>query len=138
VKNIAGFTLSLLLALSSAAGAGAASPAPAGTAAASAVVAPAARAKEWLNRLQTGKIDRSQLTAAVSKGLTDALVAQLADKLGPLAAPLSMVEIEKHVVAQDTAYVYKVEFANDTTLYFIFALDTASGKISGLRFTNAE
>lgn len=137
MKNIV--SAALVLALSLPAGAAlAASPAPAVSPAAIASATPAVRAKEWLHRLQTGTIDRTQLTDKMSTLLTDATAATLAGQIGPLGEPLSMTPYQTKVVAGDTAYVYKVEFANDTTLYFIFVLDTASGKISGLRFSNAE
>lgn len=135
VKKFVVCAFALLLSIGSVGLAGAASPA---SPAASPAATPAARAKEWLGRIQTGNIDRSQLTPALSKSFTAALVGQLSEKIGPLGSPLSMVEVEKHVDAKDRAYVYKVEFANDTTLYFVIAFDVASNRISGLRFTNAE
>lgn len=97
-----------------------------------------ARAKEWLNRLQTGSIDRSQLTSAVSDELNDQLVKATQDKLAPLGTPVAFTPADVHHVNGQTAYVYKVDFKNDTTIYFIFVLDDGSGKISGLRFSNAQ
>jgi hypothetical protein len=103
-----------------------------------AVVTPTTRATEWLHRLQTGTIDRTQLIPAVDQGLTPAVVTQVAGQLGPLGDPVAMKLVEtKAPVAGNTAYIFKVDFKNDSTVYFIFVLDT-SGKISGLRFSNAE
>jgi len=103
-----------------------------------AAATPTARATEWLHRLQTGKIDRTQLTPAVDKGLTVTVVERLEDELGPLGDPVALNLTEtKPPVAGNTPYIFKVDFKNDATIYFIFVLDT-SGKISGLRFSNAE
>ena len=103
-----------------------------------ATATPTTRATEWLHRLQTGTIDRAQLTPAVDKGLTASVVEQLADKLGPLGDPVAVKLTEtKPPVAGNTSYIFKVDFKNDATVYFIFVLD-ATGKISGLRFSNAE
>jgi len=103
-----------------------------------AVMTPTARATEWLHRLQTGTIDRTQLTPAVDRGLTAAVVTRLANQLGPLGDPVAMKLTEtKPPVAGNTPYIFKVDFKNDSTVYFIFVLDP-NGKISGLRFSNAE
>lgn len=136
MKNIVCAALVLALSLPAAAVL-AASPTPAVSPAATASATPATRAKEWLHRLQTGSIDRAQLTDAMSALLTDATVASVAAQVGPLGDPLSMKLTESKTASGNTAYIYKVEFANDSTLYFVFVLD-ADGKISGLRFSHAE
>jgi len=106
--------------------------------AAPAAMTPTARATEWLHRLQTGTIDRTQLTPAMNKGLTAAVVEQLENQLGPLGDPVAMKLSEtKPPFAGNTSYIFKVDFKNDATVYFIFVLD-ATGKVSGLRFSNAE
>jgi hypothetical protein len=44
----------------------------------------AARAKDWLHQIQTGKIDRSQLTDKMNAALTDSMLAQVSAQLAPL------------------------------------------------------
>lgn|GEM_PF-1843584 len=125
-----------------------ATPAPAASAAASsaptAVPAPAAtadpaitaRAQEWLHRIQTANLDRSQLTPEADAAFTDSLIKQVAAQVGPLGDPVSFTFVNSKVVSPNTAYVYKVSF-KDTAFYYIFAL-AASGKISGLRLVPAQ
>jgi hypothetical protein len=95
-----------------------------------------ARALEWLRRLQTGSIDRSQLNAAVNGLLTDALTKSVAAQVGPLGTPTSFTLFDRRSVAGTTAYMYRATFAS-SSLFFVFGLDQA-GKISGLRFLPAN
>lgn len=115
-----------------------ASATPAASPAAGAPAVPAedpavtARAKEWLHRLQTGNIDRLQLTDLVNSGLTPTTIKQLADKFGPLGDPVRFVYEGTQVVAGDNvAYIYGVTFKTGAITY-IFVLDK-NGKISGLQ-----
>jgi hypothetical protein len=94
-----------------------------------------ARALEWLRRLQTGSIDRSQLNAAVNGQLTETLTKSVAAQVGPLGTPTAFALFDRRSVAGTTAYMYRATFAS-SSLFFVFALDQA-GKISGLRFLPA-
>jgi hypothetical protein len=101
-------------------------PRPVPIPAASAAVLPAApaimlRAREWFHRMQTGDIDRTQLTTAVSTEYTDALVKTVATMTGALGDPNGFT------------YIDKLDFAS-SSLYFLFTLDGAD-KISGLRLS---
>jgi hypothetical protein len=97
-----------------------------------------ARAIDWLHRLQVGNIDRSQLTNDVNAQLTDAVAKSITQKLGPLGDSVGFSPVDVQRNKGQTAYIYRVDYAHDTTLYFFFVLDDGSGKISGLRFSNAE
>lgn len=97
-----------------------------------------ARAIDWLHRVQVDKIDRSQLTSEVNAQLTAAVAKSMADKLGPLGDSVGFSPADIQHSKGQTAYIYKVDYPRDTTLYFIFVLDDSSGKVSGLRFSNAQ
>jgi hypothetical protein len=113
--------------------------APAGAQSASPSAAPdvAARAKEWLHRIQTGDIDRSQLTDQMNAALTPDVIKNLSSQLGPLGEPQSFTFVGQQSVPGDiTAYVYSVTFKS-TTLTEVFALDK-DGKVAGIRFPAAQ
>jgi hypothetical protein len=141
-------TLSLLLSLSVVAGAVADTPSsPSPTASPSATASPAsgqdagtdvdARAKEWLHRLQTGDIDRSQLDEAMNAALTPAVIKGLSAKFAPLGDPQSFTPLGQQIVPGDRmAYVYTVVFKT-TTLNEVFVLDK-DGKIAGIQFPPAQ
>lgn len=95
-----------------------------------------ARAKEWLHRVQTGTIDRTQLNAQMNAQLTDAVGKQASTQFGPLGDPTGFTLVDVRTVAGNTAYMYKATFAS-SVLYWLFALDQ-SAKISGLRFLPAR
>lgn len=94
-----------------------------------------ARAKSWLQQLQAGKIDRSQLTPKVNALLTDALVAQVSSQLAPLGTPSSFTLAEKQKTPAGLAYVYLLKFAPGN-LHEILVIDNG-GKIAGLFFKPA-
>lgn len=98
----------------------------------------AARAKEWLHRLQTGDIDRSQLDAAMNSAMTPAVIKQIAADYGPLGDPQSFTFIGSQPVGDKgvVAYVYRVALKS-ATLNEIFAVDK-DGKIGGIRFALAQ
>ncbi|MBD5605972.1 MAG: hypothetical protein IAI48_12925 [Candidatus Eremiobacteraeota bacterium] len=92
-----------------------------------------ARAMDWFHALQTGKLDRSQLTTEANAAFTDTLVAQVAAQIGPFGTPSSFAFLGKNTVGGVTAYVYKLGFTSPTpALTFVFATDAAN-KIAGLR-----
>ena len=86
------------------------------------------RATEWLGRLASDKIDRTQLTTKFSEYLSDQVVIRADFKdLGPV---LSMVPIESFQRSGDTVYVFEVKFRAGTFRYqFALAPD---GKVDGL------
>ncbi len=86
------------------------------------------RAREWLGRLQRLDIDRTQLTPAFSKYLSDQVV-QYAD-FKALGTLLSMVPLESFTRSGDTVYVFDVRFTHGE-YHYEFAL-APDGKIDGL------
>lgn len=95
------------------------------------------RAKEWLHRLQTGDIDRSQLDAKVNAALTADVVKQTSAQFSPLGDPVTFTFLGKQPVGTGmTAYVYRVVFKS-ATLNEVFVLDK-DGKISGIQFPPAQ
>jgi hypothetical protein len=87
--------------------------------------------------MQTGDIDRSQLTAAMNADLTPDAIKQISEKFGPLGDPQSFTLLGQQSVAGDeTAYVYRVVFKT-TTLNEVFVLDK-DGKVAGIQFPPAQ
>ncbi|HYL27509.1 MAG TPA: hypothetical protein VEW74_06710 [Candidatus Nitrosotalea sp.] len=108
------------------------SPMPSPTTAAPAVTDPAvmARAKDWLHQIQTGKVDRSQLTDKMNAELTDATLTSVSAQIGQLGDPTSFTLTKKLAQGSLTIYVYTATFAS-VTLSEIFVLDQ-NDKIAGL------
>jgi hypothetical protein len=90
------------------------------------------RAKDWLRRLQTATLDRSQLDDQMNAALTEAAAKQSAAQIGPLGPPTAFVFLAKKGFPGNTAYKFRVTFKT-STLFWLFVTDDA-GKISGLRF----
>lgn len=121
-----------------------ASPGRAQTAQPSAPSSPAAQidpkvtamAKDWLHRIQTANVDRSQLTNEMSAALTPALLQQVAAQLAPLGDPTSVSFVASQTVGAVTIYHFLLTFKTATVNEFL-AIDGA-GKIAGLRFTPGQ
>lgn len=86
------------------------------------------RAAEWLARLESFQIDRTQLTPAFSQYLTDRVIEEAG--LRGLGSVLSLVPVESFSRSGDTVYVFDVRFRNGAYRYQ-FAL-SPDGKIDGL------
>lgn len=86
------------------------------------------RASEWLGRMARVDIDRTQLTPAFSKRLTDRVILQT--DLRSAGALESIVPVENFERDGDTVYVFDVRFKNGAMRYQ-FAL-TPDGKIDDL------
>lgn len=95
------------------------------------------RAKEWLGRMQSGNVDRSQLTAKMSEQYTDDVRATLANEVGPMGAVVAMTLKDVKHKEGSTGYLFSVTYANGTNAEYLFALEDATGKVSGLSFTPA-
>ncbi len=126
-----------IVALAASAALAADSPSPAPSSAASSTAsavdpAIAARAKDWMHRVQTNTLDRSQLDAEMKALVTDDVAKKSADEFGPLGDPTDFTYVNKKAAADSVAYVFAATFKSGS-LYWIFAVNTA-GKISGLRF----
>jgi hypothetical protein len=115
-----------------------AAPAPAASGDAAAIdPAIVTRAKDWLHRIQTAKLDRSQLTDQMNATLTDTVASGAAAQFGALGDPTAFTFVDKKSIqtgsaASATIYRFRVTFPS-TTLYWLFVVDDA-GKIGGLRF----
>ncbi len=95
------------------------------------------RAREWMQRVQTGNIDRSQLSAAASAALTAQMVWRMKASYAKLGDPIAFTFVnEQNLGNGNTAYNYRVRFTH-ATLIEKFVLD-GSGKISGLSFAPAS
>lgn len=91
-----------------------------------------ALARQWLHRAQTGQVDRSQITAAFSKDLTPAAIAQTKDALGPMGAPASFIFRGKTSDGGVTQYEYRIAFKS-AVIKMVIGIDK-SGKIAGIGF----
>ncbi len=93
-------------------------------------------AKDWLHRIQTANVDRSQLTDKMSAALTPALLQQVAAQLAPLGDPTAISFVGSETVQGITVYHFVLTFKAATVNEFL-GIDSA-GKIAGLRFTPAQ
>jgi D-alanyl-D-alanine carboxypeptidase len=88
-----------------------------------------ARAKEWLNRLASGNIDRTQLTPAFSAYLNDRLIAH--SGLAQLGKPVAFVPIASTATKDGgTLYEFLVRFPHEQYRYRFGV--TKDGKINEL------
>ncbi len=92
----------------------------------------AARAKDWMRRVQNGRIDRSQLDDQMNRLLTDDLLKSVATQFGPLGEPTAFELVTRKTMPPNDIYVFKATFRSTTWLW-IFATGP-EGKIAGLRF----
>jgi hypothetical protein len=142
IVAVVGVLSALLSGSAASAATGTPSPAPSATASAAAPAQspyadPATRAREWLHRMQTGDIDRSQLTDEMNTDLTPGVIKQISDQFGPLGDPQSFTLLgEESVAGDETAYVYRVVFKTKT-VNEVFVLDKA-GKVAGIQFPPAQ
>lgn len=85
--------------------------------------------------VQTGKIDRTQLTPQANAAFTDDVVTKVAAQLGPLGDPMSFTLLKKSSAQGLAIYDYSIVFKS-ATLDEEFVLDP-TGKVAGLRFDPA-
>lgn len=93
-------------------------------------------AKDWLHRIQTANVDRSQLTDQMSAALTPSLVQMVAAQLAPLGDPTAVSFVASTTAQGITIYHFVLTFEAATVNEFL-GIDGA-GKIAGLRFTPAQ
>jgi hypothetical protein len=103
-------------------------PSPSATPAATVDPAIAKRAADWFHRVQTGSIDRTQLTPDFSARLTDANVSALAAQLADLGDPVTF-DFVREIDADVTTYIFRITFKSALKLSWSFSLDP-SGKIA--------
>ncbi len=90
-----------------------------------------ARVRDWLNRLETGNIDRSQLDATMNAKLTPQLVTAVKQQISILGTPQRLVYLGKTNANGVTVYDYRAVFSA-VSFTLRFGVDRA-GKIAGLR-----
>lgn len=108
-----------------------AAPEPSPAAAAPASVDTLTRAKAWFSALQSGKVDRTQMTDTMNKDLSDEQIKNLSAKYGPLGDPTSFEQVKTGSEAGSSVYTYRLAFSNGDHLNFLFAID-GNDKVSGL------
>lgn len=90
------------------------------------------RAVEWLERIQSGEIDRSQLDSKIEGKFTPATVALLKSRLSPLGKPYGVAFGGTRVEGNTVVYRYVVAFAVGSIEEYI-SFDR-QGKLAGLVF----
>ena len=93
------------------------------------------RAQAWFAMLQSGNIDRTQLTREMNDGLTTDKLHQLSAQLKPLGVPSSFTLIDKTMKGSYTVYRYHLDVTSGA-LVFTFVVDLTA-KIAGLFIANA-
>lgn len=88
-----------------------------------------ARVRDWLNRFETGNIDRAQLDAKMNSLLTAQAIEDIKTQLGVLGAPQQLVYQGKTSAGGSTIYTYRAVFSA-TTFNLLFGVNNA-GKVSG-------
>lgn len=87
-----------------------------------------ALARQWLHRMQTGDIDKSQLSTTFAKQLSPRVITGMKTSLASFGAPTSFVYRGKSKTNGATAYQYSVGFKS-TRVDLTLAVDS-HGKIS--------
>jgi hypothetical protein len=92
-----------------------------------------ARVRDWVGRLESGNLDRSQLTERMSAHFTPALVTEIKTEMAPLGAPQQLIYVSKDVTTRGTIYTYRAVFAAAT--FNLHIRINTQGKITGLTMT---
>lgn len=108
-------------------------PPPPSSANASSTPSPAmvARAKSAFVQLQSGTVDRSQLTGGPYSNMTEATVANAEKMVGGLGKPVSFVPQQTGSQNGITYSIFLVTFKNGEKVDFLFAVD-GNGKITSM------
>ena len=88
-----------------------------------------ARVKRVWNSLQSGTLDRSELSDRVNAELTPAVVARSSEQLKGLGAPTAWTYAGSTATGSTTTYKYRVEFATGDTFTVTMSVE-AGGKIT--------
>ena len=89
-------------------------------------------ALQWFARMQAGKIDRTQYTAAYGAQLTDDAVQAMSHHLNEYgAAPIRAEIMQKRSVDNQTFYKMKLIFPRGDAASLLFGFDV-EGKITGV------
>jgi hypothetical protein len=91
-----------------------------------------AKAKIIFAEVQTGRVDRSQLsTQNPNANMTDATITNGYKMVNGLGAPVSFVQQRTSTQGNLTAALYLITFKNGEKLDFLFILDS-EGKVAGM------
>jgi hypothetical protein len=91
-----------------------------------------AQAKKVFGQLQTGKVERSELSSSTpNANLNDATIANAQKMVGSLGKPVSFVEQRSTSQNGMSAAVYLVTFQNGQKIDFLYMVDS-QGKIAAL------
>jgi hypothetical protein len=97
-----------------------------------------ALALQWFAQMQAGQINRTQLTAAYSAQLTDAVVQETSRYLKQYqygASPTSAQILQSRTIRDQTFYLVKLLFPRGDAASLLFGFD-AEGKITGISITS--
>lgn len=89
-------------------------------------------AQEWTHRVQTGDIDRTQLTAKLSAAIPPDAVGAIKAQMSALGVPKSFIYRGKVAYGGVTVYKYRIQF-NGAAITLLIGLDN-QGKIAALDF----
>ncbi len=112
-------------------------PAPVPTASPTPNPAMLAQARTCFSQLQSGKIDRSQMTAEMSTALTTDQVNAGRAALGSLGTPVTFEQQQAGMQGKLSYAIYLVTFGGGQKFDFLFVVDP-QGKIAGLRLSPAQ
>jgi hypothetical protein len=91
-----------------------------------------AGAKKVFGQLQSGKLDRSELSASTpNANMNDATIANAQRMIGSLGKPVSFVEEHSTSQGDTSAVIYLVTFQNGQQIDFLYMIDS-QGKVAGL------
>lgn len=93
-------------------------------------------AVQWFQRMQTGQVDRAQLSDDLNGKLTDVVISQISTQLKPYGQPGSITYLGGRIVNGDDVYAYILNF-KASKVRELMAIDN-TGKINGLVFTLAK
>jgi hypothetical protein len=91
-------------------------------------------ALQWFDRMRTGQIDRTQLTADYSAQLTDGIVRDTSKYLKDHdygSPPLGAQVIKTRTIGEQTFYVVKLVFPRGDAASLLFGFN-GNGKITGI------
>jgi hypothetical protein len=92
-------------------------------------------ALQWYLQMQSGQIDRTQLTDAYSAQLTDHAVQEMSRRLNEYgASPRSAEILQSRRIEDQTFHVVKFRFPRGDAASFLFGFG-AEGKITGIGLT---
>ena len=90
-------------------------------------------ALQWFERLQTGEIDRTQMTAALNENLTDDSVKEMARYLKSYGPATGDEIIQTRKIQDQTFYVVKLFLQRGDALSMLIGFDE-NAKITGITF----